>query len=324
MFKIALNAGHYLYESGKRCMKALDPNETREWVLNSRIAEKVEKKLLEYEGYALLRIDDRTGETEVSLSNRASAANLFGADIYISLHHNAGVGGGTGGGIMVYIHPNSMLKTVEWQSALYDALIRHTGLKGNRSTPLAKSNFKELRETNMSAVLLELGFMDSATDVPVILSEEYANACAAAIVEVLINKGGLTRKSVIEEVPKIEEVPNKSEEESVKKLYRVRKTWEDIKSQVGAYRTLKNAIVKAKQTECNVYDSDGKIVWEYVEFVESSTPPIEEAPEEPQDNIQEVAKDNPQEEAKVNAIVDIILKVLKKITEIFLNYFKKE
>ena len=46
----------------------------------------------------------------------------------------------------------------------------------------------------MPAVLLELGFMDSSTDVPVILTEKYADQCAKAIVEVLVNKGKLTKK----------------------------------------------------------------------------------------------------------------------------------
>ena len=51
MFKIALDAGHGLYTAGKRCLKAIDPNETREWWLNDRICDKVEKKLASYDGY---------------------------------------------------------------------------------------------------------------------------------------------------------------------------------------------------------------------------------------------------------------------------------
>ena len=43
----------------------------------------------------------------------------------------------------------------------------------------------------MPAVLLELGFMDSRTDVPVILTEEFADRCAGAIVKVLVQRGGL-------------------------------------------------------------------------------------------------------------------------------------
>ena len=47
MFKIALNAGHGLKTAGKRCLKSIDPNETREWVLNSRIEEKITQNLKE-------------------------------------------------------------------------------------------------------------------------------------------------------------------------------------------------------------------------------------------------------------------------------------
>ena len=38
MFKIAYCAGHYRYTAGKRLPKELDKNETREWVLNDRVA----------------------------------------------------------------------------------------------------------------------------------------------------------------------------------------------------------------------------------------------------------------------------------------------
>jgi N-acetylmuramoyl-L-alanine amidase len=193
MFKIALTAGHYKYEPGKRCMKHFDPNETREWVLNDRIADKVEKLLMDYDGWELIRTDDTTGERDISLDDRTNAANNFGADFYLSIHHNAGINGGAGGGIVAYVYSYPSEASLEWQKALYDALIDSTGLKGNRSAPLAKANFHECRETHMPTVLLELGFMDSSTDVPIILSEEYADQCAQAIVKVLVEKGGLSR-----------------------------------------------------------------------------------------------------------------------------------
>ncbi len=322
-FKIALNAGHGLNTAGKRCLKSLDKNETREWTLNSRICNRIQEKLKDYDGYELLRLDDITGKTDIALKTRTDRANNFKADFYLSIHHNAGINGGKGGGIETYIYTKASSKSYEWQNVLYEALIKHTGLKGNRSDGTRQENLHEVRESNMPAVLIECGYMDSATDVPIILSEKYADACATAIVEVLVQRGGLIKKPIVEEAPKVEENLNKDEAELVKKLYRVRKSWEDTNSQVGAYETLENAIVKAKQTECNVYDSDGKTVWEYVEFIEPSAPPIEEIPKEFQNDMQEVVKDNPQE-VKVNSIVDIVLKVLKKIAEIFLNYFKKE
>lgn len=196
MFKIALGAGHGINTAGKRCLKSLDPNETREWWLNDRVCDYVESYLKEYEGYSLLRLDDSDdGAENVALATRTSEANEWGADFYLSVHHNAGINGGSGGGIVVYTHPKSSAASKEWQAELYEALIEYTGLRGNRTAPKATSNLFELRTTSMPAVLLELGFMDSSTDVPVILTNEHAQACAKAIVEVIVRRGGLTKKA---------------------------------------------------------------------------------------------------------------------------------
>ena len=39
-----------------------------------------------------------------------------------------------------------------------NACIKHTGLKGNRATPLATADLYECRKSNMPAVLMECGF----------------------------------------------------------------------------------------------------------------------------------------------------------------------
>lgn len=195
MMKICLNAGHGLYTAGKRCLKSLDPNETREWILNSRILSKIVDMLSDYEGYELLRLDDPSGKIDVPLRERTNKANNFKADIYISIHHNAGVNGKTGGGIVAYTYPSVDQNTKDWQKALYDALVAETGLKGNRSTPLATADFHECRETTMAAVLLELGYMDSKTDVPIILSDDFASKCATAITKVIVTRCGLKKKA---------------------------------------------------------------------------------------------------------------------------------
>lgn len=194
MFKIALNAGHGIHTAGKRCLKTLDPNETREWELNSRICNKIREKLRAYNGYELIRLDDTIGEIDVPLKERTAEANRWGADFYLSVHHNAGVNGGIGGGIETYTYLSASTKSYEWQTALYEALIKHTGLKGNRSDGTRKANLHEVRESNMPAVLIECGFMDSQTDVPIILTDVFAEQVANACVEVLVAKGGLTKK----------------------------------------------------------------------------------------------------------------------------------
>lgn len=195
MFKFVISAGHYKHTSGKRCLKSIDPNETREWVLNSRIAEKVERILLGYEGIEILRIDDRTGEKDISLSARSTAANNYGGNLYLALHHNAGIKGGSGGGIVAYVQTAPTAESLVWQKELYNALIEKTGLKGNRSRPLAQSNLHEVREPDMPSVLLELGFMDSTKDTPIILTEDYANKCAEAIASVVVSRAKLTKKA---------------------------------------------------------------------------------------------------------------------------------
>lgn len=228
MFKIAITAGHYLHTAGKRCLKSLDPNETREWTLNDRIADKVEKLLQGYTGYELIRTDDTNGEKKITVAARTIAANNWGADFYLSLHHNAGINGGKGGGIVAYAYTNASKESLEWQKALYKSLIESTGLNGNRADPMPKAGFAELRDTKMPAVLLELGFMDSTTDVPVILSEEYANQCAEAIVKVLVERGGLEKKAA-----------------ELEKIYRV---------QVGAFSDPQNAQAMLDKLEAAGFD----------------------------------------------------------------------
>lgn len=193
-FRIALGAGHGINSAGKRCLKRLDPNETREWWLNDRVCRYVAEELEAYEGWELLRTDDESGEVNIDLSERAKAANEWGADVYLSIHHNAGANGSAAGGIVVFSRPNGGKEAQELRDELYAALIENTGLKGNRWSGTIEYNYQILRETEMPAALLELGFMDSTIDTPIILTEEHARGCARAIASVLAQRGGLTKK----------------------------------------------------------------------------------------------------------------------------------
>ena len=94
-------------------MKELDPNETRDWWLNDRIADKIEALLQDYTGYELLRTDDTTGRKNISLTARTNAANNWNADFYLSIHHNAGINGGKGGGIVAYIYTKASAESAQ-------------------------------------------------------------------------------------------------------------------------------------------------------------------------------------------------------------------
>ena len=195
---IALDAGHYNDTPGKRCMKRIDPKETRERFLNARMAEHVEELLKAYD-CEVMRCDDRTGKTDPSLSERAARANRAGAAAFISIHHNAGVNGGKGGGICVYAAENASKTSLTLQRAVYDETVKRTGLKGNRATPLPIANFTVIYKANMPAVLGEFGFMDSTTDVPIILTDDFSVKCAQGIVAALVKTFGIKKKSEQEE-----------------------------------------------------------------------------------------------------------------------------
>lgn len=192
-FKIAYGAGHYMVTAGKRLPYALDKNETREWVLNDRVARHFAAAAAEYEGVELLRVDDPTGAKEITLQARCAAANKWGADMCLALHHNAGVKLGEGGGIEAFAYKEGT-KAAEYRDAIYSACIAAGGLKGNRSNPTRTEDFYVLRYTNAPAVLVEYGFMDSRTDAPVILTEAYSKLVAYATMAGIAMVAGLTKK----------------------------------------------------------------------------------------------------------------------------------
>lgn len=228
---IAIDAGHGLTTSGKRCMKAIDPSETREWWLNNRIADRLEVLLASYD-CKIIRVDDTTGAKDISLANRVKAANNGKADVYISIHHNAGVNGGVTGGTEVY-YCSSKAERQKQATALYNALMDKTGLRGNRSTPVKNYGFYVCKNTKMPAFLIENGFMDSKTDVPIILTSGHAERTAQGILRFLVEQFGL--KQIV-----------KQEAEKPGTIYRV---------QVGAYSNKANAEAMQKKLKASGFDA---------------------------------------------------------------------
>lgn len=192
-FKLALDAGHGFHTEGRRIPANLDNEQHREWWLNDRVCRYIEEAAAQYEGFLILRVDDVTGQEDIPMSTRCRRANDFGADLYYSVHHNAGINGGTGGGVVAY-SLNEATKGAMWRDELYGAIVGETGLVGNRASPKATANFYVLRNTAMPAVLMEHGFMDSAADVPVILSEEYAKGVGRAVADCIARRQRLEKR----------------------------------------------------------------------------------------------------------------------------------
>ena len=190
---IVIDAGHGYNTAGKRCLKSIDPNQTREWFLNDRIADRLQELLAGYD-CTVLRADDTTGARDIPLSTRVATANKAKADMYISIHHNAGINGGSGGGTVVYYYSSSPSRAQQAQR-LYDAVVSKTGLRGNRSANVQKNALYVLKHTTGPALLLENGFMDSAADTPVILTQDHAEKTAQGLLNFLVDQLAIKPKT---------------------------------------------------------------------------------------------------------------------------------
>ena len=199
MFKIAYAAGHWL-GNPKGVPTYMGLGNIREWTLNDQVAKHFARAALEYEDVEILRLDDSTGNTAIELEDRAAKANKWGADFTAEFHHNGGINGGTGGGVVAFSYPKSS-KGKEYRDAIYNAVISAGGMKGNRYEPVQEKAWDILRMTNMPAVLMEYGFMDSKTDAPVIITDEYSKLVAYATMEGIAKVAGLKKKPATEDKP---------------------------------------------------------------------------------------------------------------------------
>lgn len=248
MFKIAYGAGHIYATAGRRLHKSIDPNQTREWTLNDRVARYFAEAAKQYEGVELLRVDDPEGKKNISLAARCAAANNWGADFCLAIHHNAAGRKFSGGGIEAYSCRGSSVGA-KYRDAIYAACIAAGGLMGDRANPKIANGFYVLKHTDAPAVLMEYGFMDSTVDGPVIITEAYSKLVAYATMEGIAKVAGLKKKSSTAKQETVEE-----------QLYRVRKSWDNVSSQIGAYKSLENA-KKMCSVGYTVYDKDGKAVY---------------------------------------------------------------
>ena len=261
-FKIAYCAGHHLGNS-KGVNKNMGFGSIREWTLNDRVADHFAEAAAQYENVELLRTDDPTGETLIDIQERCAAANKWGADLYIDMHHNGGADGTSAGGVVAFSRPKDA-KSGEYAEAIYNAVIAAGGLRGNRATPLqTTTNFQTFREADMPAVLMEYGFMDSKVDTPVIVTEAYSILVAYATMEGVAKVAGLKKKWSAQ---------GSATSASTGTIYRV---------QVGAYSIKANAEAMLQKLKAAGFDG----------FITSATAATTTAPAPAPKSIDELAQE---------------------------------
>lgn len=214
--RIMLDAGHGYNTAGKRT-----PDGMREYEF-TRVVSNFAKQLLE--GYQDVTVYfAHSDQRDIPLKERTDKANQLKVDAYVAIHANAyGSGWNNANGIETYVFPTKPKADYDLAQKIQNNLVLLTGLS-NRGVKTA--DFHVLRETNMTSVLTECGFMTNRNEASLLRSETFRKTCAEAIVQAIADQYKLIRK--------ITQPDTNTPPPSTKNgLYKV---------QVGAYKEKKNA-----------------------------------------------------------------------------------
>lgn len=187
MVKIAIDCGHGLKTPGKQT-----PDGIKEWTLNDKVRDKAVSMLKDYD-CEIIFTDNNEGNVDESLSSRLNKYKSAGASAFVSIHHNAYTGKwGNATGVEVYTDRKPTAKDKELANAIYNRLVKYTGLRGRG---VKKANFYVINQNTIPAVLVEGGFMDGRNDYKVITSESGQEAYAKAVAEGLVEFLNLKKKA---------------------------------------------------------------------------------------------------------------------------------
>jgi N-acetylmuramoyl-L-alanine amidase len=135
-------------------------------------------------------------EREIPLIERTNEANRLGADLFVSVHANAG--GGSGACSFAWHTSDDAKKFARQWVGNFSALVNGVELHGDglhESRPKSWTNMHVCRETAMTAVLLEHGFMDDYdNDFEYIFGNhtaKYRKQCAEAIAKTVCDYYGV-------------------------------------------------------------------------------------------------------------------------------------
>lgn len=179
MAKVFLDAGH-----GGKDPGALG-NGLKEKDINLSVTLKVGNILKNHGvnvGYS------RTTDVFLELADRASKANNFGADVFVSIHCNA-FDDPSAKGVETYSYPGST-SGARLSKAIQDSIISSGVYTVNRGTKTA--NFAVLRLTRMPAALVELAFITNSQDANILKTRQ--DDLAVAVAKGVLNNLGIPYK----------------------------------------------------------------------------------------------------------------------------------
>ncbi|MBU9724114.1 MULTISPECIES: N-acetylmuramoyl-L-alanine amidase [Bacillaceae] len=194
------------------------------------IAKRIEAKLKDYEGVQTRM--SRTNDKTVSLSARTNDANSWGADYFVSIHINAFNGSANGYEDFIHNSLSNSSQTAIYRDTMHSEIRKESPFFSNRGKKNA--NFHVIRESNMSAILTENGFIDNKGDSDRLKQSSTLDKIAQGHVNGLVKIFNLKKK------------PTPKQPTSSGALYKV---------QVGAFSKKSNADRLAKELESKGYST---------------------------------------------------------------------
>ena len=181
-----------------------------------------------------------------SMQEKCQKSNEFGADLHVPIHTNAFNGSVTGTRMFYYVDGGEGHKACK---AIFAQLAPVT--PGDSENIRVDASLYEVKVPSAPTAYCECEFHDNANTAKWII--ENTTLIGETIAKGICNYFGITYKS-----GGSASTPTKKPTSG--ELYRVRKSWADAASQIGAFVVLENAI-KVCKTGYSVFDSNGNVVY---------------------------------------------------------------
>lgn len=183
MAKIFIDPGHGGSDPGAT------GNGLREKDLTLDIAKRIRKYLNDNFSGHTIKMSRSTDKT-LTLTQRTNMANSWGADYFLSVHINSG--GGTGYEDYIHNGLSDSSSTAKLRNTVHAEIVKELSTWSNRGKK--KANFAVLRQSRMSAILTENGFIDTKADAGNLKSSAFLNKIAKGHAEGIAKAFNLKRK----------------------------------------------------------------------------------------------------------------------------------
>lgn len=181
-----------------------------------------------------------------SMQEKCPKSNAFGADLHVPIHTNAANGKVSGTRMFCYSANGEGMKACK---AIFNVLAPIT--PGTSENIKVDTSLYEIRVPNAPTAYIEVDFHDNPTSAKWIV--ENTTLIGETIAKGICNYFGIAYKAG-------GSASTPTEKPTSGELYRVRKTWKDAASQIGAFAILENAI-KACKSGYSVFDGKGNKIY---------------------------------------------------------------